>query len=166
LQENYGYTKKYKEIRRVNKMDIIFDIDGTCANNEHRQHHLEKDPKDWPAFLGACRGDAPITPVCKMAQAMCAAGNRIIFCTGRSEEYADDTWAWLDEHVTLTKESVMYMRDKGDHRPDHEIKLDLLNQMKADGFNPELVIEDRQTVIDMWKSQGILVLAVNGGKDF
>lgn len=29
---------------------IIFDIDGTLANLDHRLRHILKEPKDWDAF--------------------------------------------------------------------------------------------------------------------
>ena len=31
-------------------MDVIFDIDGTLVNIEHRLPHIMKKPKDWDTF--------------------------------------------------------------------------------------------------------------------
>ena len=35
---------------------IVFDLDGTIALNDHRQHFVErpKGQKDWYAFFEAC----------------------------------------------------------------------------------------------------------------
>jgi hydroxymethylpyrimidine pyrophosphatase-like HAD family hydrolase len=30
---------------------VVFDIDGTLADNEHRVHYLHNHPKNWDAFL-------------------------------------------------------------------------------------------------------------------
>lgn len=45
---------------------IIVDIDGTIANNTHRQNTLDTDPKDWDAFFSECHLDEPITSVVDM----------------------------------------------------------------------------------------------------
>lgn len=34
-------------------MFIVFDLDGTLADCEHRIHHITKEPKDWRAFFEA-----------------------------------------------------------------------------------------------------------------
>lgn len=38
----------------------IFDLDGTLALNEHRQHFINGDgKKDWESFFNALDGDEP-----------------------------------------------------------------------------------------------------------
>lgn len=56
------------------KQIVIFDIDGTLANAEHRVHHLQKEPKDWDAFFAGCTQDTPIEPVMELV--------RLFFVTG------------------------------------------------------------------------------------
>ena len=41
-------------------MRVVFDLDSTLADGEHRLHHIKKEPKDWDAFFAKCRGDKPI----------------------------------------------------------------------------------------------------------
>ena len=41
---------------------ILCDIDGTVANNEHRQHYL-KNQKDWKSFFDEMVNDIPIHDV-------------------------------------------------------------------------------------------------------
>tara|TARA_B100000795_G_C22636774_1_gene374842 strand:- start:55 stop:219 length:165 start_codon:yes stop_codon:yes gene_type:complete len=38
---------------------ILCDIDGTVANNDHRQHFLD-GKKDWDGFFDALNKDKPI----------------------------------------------------------------------------------------------------------
>lgn len=40
-------------------MNIVFDLDGTLADDSHRKHYLDRDPKDWNGFYDACDGDNP-----------------------------------------------------------------------------------------------------------
>jgi len=37
-------------------MFVIFDLDGTLALNEHRQHFVQREvgKKDWRSFFAAC----------------------------------------------------------------------------------------------------------------
>ena len=42
---------------------IIFDIDGTLANNEHRQHFLIEETKNWEEFFRNMSKDSPIEPI-------------------------------------------------------------------------------------------------------
>ena len=41
-------------------MFIVFDLDGTLADDAHRQHHITGDVRDWDAYFAACGDDAPI----------------------------------------------------------------------------------------------------------
>ena len=34
----------------MEKQTIIFDVDGTIADVEHRRHHVTQQPTDWKAF--------------------------------------------------------------------------------------------------------------------
>ena len=42
---------------------VIFDLDGTLANADHRQYLIERTPKDWDAYFAClCPKDAPNWP--------------------------------------------------------------------------------------------------------
>ena len=49
------------------------------------------------------------------------------------------------------------MRKDGDQRADHIVKREILAQIRNAGFEPVLVFDDRQSVVDMWRDQGIRV---------
>lgn len=38
----------------------VFDIDNTLADTGHRQHFLERRPRDWSGFFGAAPTDPPL----------------------------------------------------------------------------------------------------------
>ena len=57
------------------------------------------------------------------------------------------------------------MRASGDYRPDYIVKQEILDA-NFDKGDVELVIEDRPSVIRMWKSNGLKVEDVGAGQEF
>jgi phosphoglycolate phosphatase-like HAD superfamily hydrolase len=131
----------------------IFDIDGTLADNSHRTHHLLKTPKDWDAYHANFKMDKPIKVMCQLARGLSAI-SPVICCTGRHEGQRDGTEWWLGRYADLFFHGL-YMRKEGDHRPDHVIKLELLEQIRTDGYEPIMVFDDRNSVVKMWRDAGI-----------
>ena len=140
--------------------DILCDIDGTVADLEHRRHWLKSKPKNWKAFYADVSKDAPIESTIFVIREL-AKTNRIIFCTGRSSEHKTKTVQWLEKYVHLKQDLLLYMRQEGDYRDDSIIKLELLDQIRRDGFDPKFVFEDRKRVKRMWVENGIFVFDVN-----
>jgi predicted secreted acid phosphatase len=135
----------------IKKRCYIFDIDGTVANNDHRTHHLLKQPKDWDAYHKDV--DTLHFHVSQVAFSLMK-DMAVVFCSGRHDGQRKVTETWLARHGLL-HHSGLYMRKEGDHRPDHVIKLELLEQIKADGFEPAMAFDDRNSVVKMWRNAGI-----------
>lgn len=131
----------------------IFDIDGTLADVGHRRHHVTITPKNWAAFYEAMDDDAPNAPVVLLARILDAADIKIICSSGRPETYYHRTRAWLARHDVPCWD--LYMRAPGDHRPDHVIKRERLALIRAVHSEPLFAVDDRQQVVDMWRSEGI-----------
>jgi hypothetical protein len=55
------------------------------------------------------------------------------------------------------------MRPKGDYRDDGVIKFELLQKIREDGFNPTIAFDDRNRVVDMWRTNGIICAQVAPG---
>ena len=55
------------------------------------------------------------------------------------------------------------MRDDDDRRADDIVKRELLARMRDGRFNPELAIDDRRRVVDMWRSEGLVCAQVAEG---
>lgn len=143
-------------------MDIICDIDGTVADLEHRRIWLQSKPKNWKAFYTNIMDDIPIAPVIGVIQSLWRdKHNNIIFCSGREEIYREQTEVWLRTHVIPPKN--LYMRPKGDYRDDGVIKFELLQKIREDGFNPTIAFDDRNRVVDMWRTNGIICAQVAPG---
>jgi hypothetical protein len=136
----------------------VFDLDGTLANLDHRLWYIQKPDPDWRGFFRASKDDAPIKPILDLICDLTdhADGAHVIIFSGRSDEVRFTTIHWLLAHEIHCE--ALYMRKEGDHRPDHIIKKELLDQALADGWEPILFIDDRKQVVDMWRSLGYVCL--------
>lgn len=140
------------------KKTILFDIDGTVADLRHRLHFVSNGRRDWSNFFANLHLDTPIEQTVWLNHVLSERDDvSIIFASGRGEEYRAATEAWLNEN-NLVRERL-YMRAAGDYRPDHVVKIELLAEMRADGYEPFLVIDDRPQVIKAWRAAGLFVLA-------
>lgn len=142
----------------------IVDLDGTIADLTHRLHHIQGEKKDWDAFYKGCKNDTPIWDVIKVVPYA-----SLLFITGRSTICEKETEAWLAEFVPhLLGNSKLLMRKEGDHRPDTQVKAELLdNYMDKHNLDPSLMIEgifeDRSSVVNMWRGRGFTVFQVARG---
>ncbi len=142
-------------------MDIIFDIDGTLADITHRRHYVATKPKNWAAFEKAAHLDVPNEPIVKLARILANAGHTILLCSGRGEQQREATEIWLQQHNIPFDD--LYMRPAGDYRPDDVVKGELLDRIIADGYNVELVFDDRSRVVKLWRSRGLTCCQVAEG---
>lgn len=130
----------------------LFDIDGTLANCDHRKHHIEGEKKDWDAFYATCHLDEPIDHIVELARDLYSHGN-LVFVTGRGEEQRGPTQGWLKDHGLGGP--PLYMRPAKDYRADDIVKGELLDRIIADGYDPIMAFDDRNSVVKMWRARGI-----------
>lgn len=138
---------------------FFFDLDGTLADLSHRLHFIEGEEKDYKSFFAACSDDKPIWPIIELCHAL--QNEHIIILSGRSDECRNQTKLWLNKYVPYY--DALYMRKEGDHRLDVVVKKELMDQAIADGWVPILIVEDRQQVVDMWRSLGYTCLQCTSG---
>lgn len=131
---------------------VMVDIDGTLAL------HGSRDPYDTSRYAE----DTVNEPVARLVRLLTDAGYTIIYCSGRSEEFRDVTWAWLSRHG-LTFASFMVMRPIGDTRRDDIVKLELFDKHIRTKYNVHMVLDDRDRVVVAWRSIGLTVLQVAPG---
>lgn len=137
---------------------IVFDLDGTLALTDHRAHFLEREQKDWRGFYAACDGDKPCAPIIATFRALMVVGHQIEIWSGRSAEVREKTRAWLCDNGLAA--ANIRMRQEGDHRPDTVLKLEWLTNASR---KPDLIFEDRASVVAMWREQGIVCCQVAPG---
>ena len=88
-------------------------------------------------------------------------GHKVILCSGRGSETRDRTVAWMDANEIPFH--ALYMRRAGDYRQDSIVKVELLEEIRADYGNPYLWFDDRTQVVDAIRAQGVRVLQVAPG---
>jgi len=147
-------------------MLVVFDIDGTLADNHHRVHQVKSKPKNWPAYDAAIPDDTAIWPMAETFRALRLAGYDIIFVTGRSERSRKATVKWLDENDLHNSLSKIYMRPDGDYRSDDIVKCEILDQIiKEYGFKPDIWFDDRPRVVRAIRARGVFVVDVYQGEE-
>lgn len=143
-------------------MDIYCDIDGTLGDCSHRRHYVEgTGKKDWKHFFSEMINDPVYEDIKFLIQLLYQKGHRIVICTGRPADYRDLTEQWLAKHAIFY--DALYMRPKGDYRADDIVKIELVDQMRLDGYDPKIAFDDRQRVVDALRVKGIRVLQVAPG---
>ena len=131
---------------------VLVDIDGTVALMSGRS------PYDW-ARVGE---DLPNPAVITAVRAMQAAGNAIVFCSGRDEVSRPETEAWLDLYVGVPYEAL-FMRPEGDGRKDAVVKREIFDRDIRNRWRIVGVFDDRQQVVRMWRALGLTVFQVAEG---
>jgi phosphoglycolate phosphatase-like HAD superfamily hydrolase len=147
-------------------MLVVFDIDGTLANIEHRLAFVQSKPKNWKAFDAGIPNDKVNPYVAETFHSLKASGNEIIFASGRNERSRDATMKWLQDNNFWNYTAKLYMRKADDFRSDDIVKREILDEIVADhGKMPDMVFDDRPRVVRMWREAGIFVFNVYQGEE-
>ncbi len=132
---------------------VLCDLDGTLADCAHRLHHVKKEPKDWKSFFAEMDGDTIKQDVVNYIHTFAQEGYDIVFITARPETYKQATIDWLSKNRIYPFGLTMIMRRAVDKRPDVEVKRDMLHMFFPDRTLIHRVIDDRPSVIRMWKEE-------------
>ena len=151
----------------MRKLDYLFDVDGTLLDITHRLKFIREKPKNWKAFRDPRQKnwDEPIIPIINIFNALRAAGHNTIIVTARTKDEEEDTrktlvnWipGMLDPTEDMDYVIPMYLRSFRDYRKDTVVKAEILEKVRMDGYKPEMVFDDRPSVINMWHEQGLVV---------
>ena len=146
------------------KKVILCDVDGTLANTEHREHFLNARPKRWKDYLKAANHDTTYEDIVWMVKLFKKAGCTILIVTARSEDERNQTKEWLDNIAGLRGVyDKIYMRGSRDYRDHTVVKRELLDDIRLDGYDPSMVLDDHNGVVKMWRDVGLRCLQVQYG---
>ncbi|MFD7712512.1 hypothetical protein ACFV6E_41320 [Streptomyces sp. NPDC059785] len=123
----------------------VFDLDGTLADTAHRQHFLERRPRDWTGFFAAAPDDPPLAEGVALA-ARYAEECEILYLTGRPERCRRDSLDWLAAHGL--PEGTLRMRRDDDRRPARRTKLETLRTLTRSRDVRVLVDDDELVCAD------------------
>lgn len=155
-------------------MFIVFDLDGTLRDVSHRRKYVAGPQKDYREFFRQSVHDTPIQPVIDLLRNCVMQGHRVEIWSGCSDEVISETEDWLNRYIkqvhisepgmetyTVYGASLLkHMRPSDDHRPDTVLKNEWLN---AEATKPDMIFDDRQSVVDMWRANGVVCAQVAPG---
>lgn len=133
----------------------LVDLDGTVANIDRRSS---------PYAANECLTDIPIKSVIDTVVALYKQHFKIIFVSGRSNEYRKLSKQWINEFIQVDNNPINYelfMREENDKRPDQIIKKEIYNKFIKDKYYVVAVFDDRPKVIRMWREIGLTVFQLN-----
>lgn len=131
---------------------IIADVDGTLAHIVNG-----RSPYDASRAMEDELDDA-VSVITAMAYQN---GYKVIILTGRSAEHKQVTIDWLEENGVPYDE--IYTRESGDNTKDAIVKRDLYRRHVEPKYRVKFVLDDRNQVVDMWRSLGLKCLQVQPG---
>lgn len=170
---------------------VIVDVDGTLADTSHREHFVQKrwqtntacpahfpgpEPsgkcvncgegylkKDWKSFFANVHLDQPIRPIFKLAKIL-SEHYYIIVVSGRPiDPCGKPTEDWLNRHADFPI-LHLFMRASDDKGPDYQTKQEILDLLPKDRI--AYVLDDRPSVLRMWRNNGLTTLAVGSLEEF
>lgn len=136
---------------------IIVDIDGTLA------HTAGRSPYDYSQV----HTDTVDEQIKFLVNVLHRRGQEILIVSGRDDECREATIQWLNDNGILWDE--LHMRptgavdNHGNKLPDYLIKYDLFNEHIRDRYNVRFVLDDRDQVVNLWRSMGLKCLQVQPG---
>ncbi|MFZ4237253.1 LNS2 domain-containing protein [Streptomyces murinus] len=139
----------------------VFDLDNTLADTAHRQHFLQRRPKDWDGFFGAAPADPPLAEGVELARRS-ARNCEVVYLTGRPERYRRDTLDWLAAHELPAGD--LYMRGDADRRPARFTKLATLRRL-ARSREVRFLVDDDAVVCDDAERAGFTVVRARWAED-
>jgi hypothetical protein len=148
-----GITPAFYVPNQGNPCAWIFDIDGTLAQMNGRSPFSAND-EDYlndtldKAVFSAYRG-------------LYELGYYIVVMSGRDESHREVTEKWLERN--LVSHNLLLMRPEGDTRKDFIVKGELFDMYVRDNYNVCGVFDDRNQVVDMWRSIGLKCFQVQDG---
>ena len=145
---------------------VIWDLDGTLSDDKARAHFVEVErgrARDWTSYFDAIDTDPPIAASMEVLRAMHAAGNRILFLTGRPEYTRPKTVRWLEANG-LTEYDALIMRPDGEYRPAGFFKAEVVEELRRE-YQLVCAFEDRIDVAERLRQAGVPVFLYGAGAE-
>lgn len=130
---------------------FLFDLDGTTFHmNGKRNPYAHNVDVDDP--------DETVLDIVMRFQ---STGLLAIAMSGREEITRELSLAALEENGVVPH--ALFMRSDKDMRKDSVVKAELFDKYVRDNYDVQFVLDDRNQVVDMWRSMGIKTLQVDEG---
>jgi hypothetical protein len=146
------------------KSYVICDLDGTLSDVQHRQHWVkDRKRKNWKKFMEGIPDDTISEVVADILKHYFKT-HYIVFVSGRPDSTREVTETWLKKNIPEISKYELHMRATSDFRPDNIVKSELYeDEIKPRLGEPFFVLDDRNQVVKMWRSKGLICLQVAEG---
>lgn len=141
---------------------IILDRDGTLASCHNAP--ASRSNQEWQEYNAALPFDRPVPLVVGLLRSIRPGVVRIMV-SGRAEgDWPGDRRRrfamqdWIAKHQLPI--DFLFMREGGDKRVDAIVKEEILNRDILPHFDPVVAVDDRPSVLEVWKKYGIHTIAV------
>lgn len=136
----------------------IFDIDGTLAKMDGRS------PYDYTK-VWTDKANRDIANMFRLLHLVKTASgltnNKMFALSGREDSCMEQTKLWANHNDI--RWDKLFMRKTGDNRDDAIIKKEIYEAEIKGKYNVLMVFDDRNRVVDMWRSLGITCCQVDYG---
>lgn len=134
---------------------VICDIDGTLAIMGDRSPY--NDLEAWK--------DTPNHTIVNLVRQQLRSRKHIVFVSGRKDRSLDVTLEWMLNHEIIQpgENFSIHMRETTDDRPDWIVKKEIYENYIKPYYNVSFVLDDRNQVVEMWRSMGLTCLQVADG---
>lgn len=136
-------------------MALVVDLDGTVADNRHREDHIPVNKtrtEHWHQFNNNCDLDDPVQAVIDLVRLYMQVNQSLplIFLTSRTETARCKTEIFLKSHFA-EYDYRLIMRPEDDHRPAGDYKFEWLERLASVICSKSVFIEDNEEIHSMAK---------------
>jgi len=143
---------------------VLVDLDGTLALNLHRYYLIDpaRGKPDYKAYFLSCDQDKPNLPVIETVRSLRMSGHKVHIFSARGKVSYNKTVDWLERYKIPY--DFLTMRDEGNFTPDEDLKKQWLLE-KYPNYKEDIlcVFDDRDKVVDMWRSLKVTCFQVAPG---
>lgn len=139
---------------------MVFDIDGVLSDATSRQRFIEEGRRDWGAFFEACGDDPVIEEVARLLELL-EGSLAVVLLTGRPLRVRPQTLAWLERY--RVRWDLLVMRDRGDAAHVSAYKRRSVEELRAQGFDLRLALEDDPANHAMFVAEGVPCVYIHSG---
>jgi len=136
---------------------LIVDLDGTAAICGDRNIY---DASNCHLV------DFPNRPVIETVMAHYKMGRKVIFVSGRDAQYEMSSRLFVEKHFIDNNAPIqykMFLRSHNDIRKDFIVKEEIYRNHIEGQYNVCFVLDDRNSVVDFWRSVGLTCFQVAYG---
>lgn len=145
------------------RLNVIWDIDGTLSDASPFEYLIKTAPKNWDSWNDQLINHEPFHDLITLYHMYHNNGHNNYVVTARRENCRLQTEEWFKKHNLHMSHKGIYMRGMNDFRPDFEVKQDILFNFRNNGILIHKAYEDRGSVVEMYRSNGVRCLHVCDG---